>query len=249
MCRYVAGLLVLVCVAWLSPARADDAARAVIDRAIRAQGGEAKLRQETAIRYRSKGRVEIPDRGWADFTQEMAVQAPGKFRETMHFAGAAANQTETVVFDGTRVWVRAGGQTRELPRKAAAEFKELAYLTQLGRLIGLRGDRFKLETLGETKVGGKPAVGVKVSSAGHRDVRLYFSTDTGLLVKLQRPMVDLDTGKERTEERVIDEYENVGGHKVAKKAAIFRDGKKVLDVEVVEVKFVDHIDDKEFARP
>jgi hypothetical protein len=249
MRRYLPGLVILVLVAWISPARAQDAARAIIDKAIRAQGGEKKLLQERAWRSMSKGRLEVPDKGWVDFTEEMTVASPGRFRETMHHALGGRKVTLTTVFDGTRVWVRADRETEEVPDKTAAEYNEAAYLMELGRLVSLRGDRYTLERLGETKVSGKPAVGVKVSSKGHRDIRLYFAKDTGLLVKVARRIVNPKTSKEETEERVISEYQEMDGHKVAKKASVFHDGKKILDVEVIDVKFVDRIDDKEFAKP
>jgi hypothetical protein len=61
--------------------------------------------------------------------------------------------------------------------------------------------------------------------------------------------LDAMTGQEVTEERIIQEYQEIDGAKVAKKALVNRDGKKFVEAEVLEVKSLDKLDESEFAKP
>jgi hypothetical protein len=108
---------------------------------------------------------------------------------------------------------------------------------------------FDLAPLPEILVEGKPAAGVRVRSRGHKDINLYFDKTTNLLVKLQWRTEDPMSDVEVNEERIFTEYQDVQGIKTFKKCIIFRDGKKYLDTEVVEAKYLEKVDDREFAKP
>jgi hypothetical protein len=108
---------------------------------------------------------------------------------------------------------------------------------------------FELAPLPDILVEGKPAAGIRVRSRGHKDINLYFDKKTYLLVKLQRRTDDPMIGEEVNEERIITEYQDVQGIKTTKKSVIFRDGKKYLDMEVVEAKYLEKVDDREFVKP
>ena len=112
----------------------------------------------------------------------------------------------------------------------------------------LRDKAYRLHALGEMKVGGRPAVGVRVESRGHKDVNLYFDKKTGLLAKVERRALD-DAGKEVTEESFCSGYKDVGGVKLPMKVVVQHDGKKFLEMEFSEYRFLDKLDDSEFARP
>jgi hypothetical protein len=92
-------------------------------------------------------------------------------------------------------------------------------------------------------------VGVRVSSKGHKDINLFFDKNSGLLVKVEYRTFDLNSKQEINEERIITEYQNKDGLKVAKKAIVNRDGKKYIEAEVLEVKYLDDIDDTQFSKP
>jgi len=87
----------------------------------------------------------------------------------------------------------------------------------------------QLSALGEIKVEGKPAVGVRVASKGHKDVNLYFDKQNGLLVKIEHRTVDFQSGQEVNEERVLTEYKDVDGRKLPGRVEV-RYGDKVYAV-------------------
>ena len=103
--------------------------------------------------------------------------------------------------------------------------------------------------LGEVKVDGQPALGIRVSSKGHRDVNLYFDKAKGLLVKVETRDVDLLTGQEVTTEKIMSDYKEVGGLLRPSKVRVLRDGKKLMDLEMEEVKLVDKFDKEFFDKP
>ena len=77
---------------------------------------------------------------------------------------------------------------------------------------------------------------------------MYFDKETGLLAKFEHRAKDA-TGKEVSEERIVLEYRDTDGVKTAKKAQINHDGAKFLEVEILEAKILDKLDDSEFEMP
>ena len=83
----------------------------------------------------------------------------------------------------------------------------------------------------------------------HKDLNLYFDKETGLLAKVERQALDMTSGKDVPEERIITEYQDIDGLKVAKKLVINRDGNKFMEVEITEQKPVDRLGAEEFGKP
>jgi hypothetical protein len=123
---------------------------------------------------------------------------------------------------------------------------------RIAKLTALRDNKDKsreLSLVGEDKVDGRPVVGIRVASKGHKDISLFFDKETGLLSKFVHRTASPMSDQEVTEERIIQEYQEVDGLKVAKKALINHDGKKFIEVEVLEVKLMEKADDSEFTKP
>jgi len=228
-------------------AAAQDDARAIIARAITAFGGEQKLNQYQAGRSKNRGILNVMN--GVPFTQEVCGQLPGRFKEVMAIENNGIKNTVTKVFNGQQAWINVNGKTKELDGPILKEMKEAAHMIRVNRLTTLNDRMYELSLIGELKVDDRPVTGVRVSARGFRDVNLYFYKDDGLLALVQHRTVDLLSGKELTEQRVIHEYRDVGGLKSPKKITVFREGKKLMDVEVVEVQFLERLDDSEFAKP
>ena len=228
-----------------TPLRADDSdqARAVVDKAIKAAGGEEKLAKFKSRTWVSKGTYYGMGDG-IQYTANYALQAPDKFRFEVE------GGFMTMVVDGDKGWMQMMGETREMNKDELAQQKEERYAFAVSSLTPLKGGDYKLSPLGETKVVDKPAIGVKVSHKDHQDVNLYFDKDSGLLVKMERKTKAQEEGnKEVTQEDIYSDYQDVGGAKMPMKLTILRDGKKYVEGEESDVKAVDKHDDKTFAKP
>jgi len=115
-------------------------------------------------------------------------------------------------------------------------------------LVSLKGKGFKVQTAGEEKVGGKPAVGIKVTGPEGKDFTLYFDKESGLPVKQVAKVLDF-MGNEFTQETTYGDYKEFQGIKKATKIANKRNGTTFLEAKITEFKVLDKVDAKTFAEP
>jgi hypothetical protein len=217
-------------------------ARAVIDRAIAAAGGEEKLAHFKSQSWSEKGMFHglgnpLP------YMAKLAVEYPDKFRiEIPHFM--------TIVLNGERGWKKERETTTEMSKAELAENLEERHTGYVTTLLPLRDKSFHLSLLTDAKIDGEPAIAVQVSQAGHRDVKLYFDKSTGLLAKSESRIKDLDHGgKEATQEISYKNYKAVDGAKIPMKVVMMRDGKPYLEAENFALKAGAKLDPKLFEKP
>ncbi|MEP6766052.1 MAG: peptidase U32 family protein [Gemmatimonadaceae bacterium] len=84
--------------------------------------------------------------------------------------------------------------------------------------------------------------------AAHDHLAELAEAGVGTL-KVEGRKKDAQSGQEVSEERLITEYQEIDGKKVAKKVEILRDGKPYMELEVLEVNSLEKVDDNEFAKP
>jgi outer membrane lipoprotein-sorting protein len=254
--RRLVCLAAVLAVAACGTARADDQAdlRKVIDKAIKATGGEEKLAKYKAESFKMKGKFYgMGDEG-IEYTGEWQVQPPDKFR--VQVDGEVGGQKVnffTQVVNGNKVWRKGfNEETQEVTDKDdLTEIKEQFNAREVESLLPLvKGKEYQLASLGDVKVNDKPAVGIRVSRKGFRDVNLFFDKDKGLLVKVETIVKDQMTGgKEQTQEETLSDFKEVNGITHPMKLAINRDGKKYVDGEITEIEFKEKLDDAVFAKP
>jgi hypothetical protein len=116
--------------------------------------------------------------------------------------------------------------------------------------VAPRDKRFRVAPRGEAQVNGRGAVGVRVRCEGRRDVNRYFHKMTGLPLRTECLVKDLESGgRELVVETTYDDYRPVDGVQVAHRFTIRRDGRLYVQSEAVEVKVAEKLDDRLFARP
>jgi hypothetical protein len=107
-----------------------------------------------------------------------------------------------------------------------------------------RKDReFKLAPLGEKKILGQAAVGVRVIYKGREEVRLFFSKETSLPLKCE-----WDASKE-VHELLLSDYKDVGGLRRPMKVLGKTGGKLALEYVIRDYSVVERLDESLFARP
>ncbi len=237
----------LVLLALTLTGRAGDETTAIVDKAIAAHGLKGKEGKQNGFRAKNKGTIHVAGMD-IDFTQDVAMQMPDKFKEALEMTIMGNKIPVTTTFNGKEGWIKVGDMDIPVEKEMLEEFKDIAYSMALSQGLFLKDKGIKLAPLGEVQVKGKPAVGIRVSKEGHKEVSFYFDKGTGLLAKMERRARDLQSMQEVTEERIITEYQDVGGRKVAKKAEMLRDGKPFLEAEVLEVEILDRIPESEFAK-
>jgi hypothetical protein len=239
--------LVLVSGAWL---RADDKAtdaKAIINKAIKATGGEEQLAKYKAVTWKGKGKINLMGTE-IEFTIQAAAQPPKQSRgqSEADFNGMKFERLQVV--NGDKGWISMMGNTEEMSEDQLATAKEELYAGWVATLEPLKDPAFKLTPLGESKVADQPAVGLKVSRQDHKDINLYFDKDKGLLVKLQRRAKDM-MGQEVDQETFYSDYKESNGLQHARKQKTKRDGSDFLAIDITEFKPVEKLDDSTFAKP
>ena len=238
------------CVAGLSSqARAEDDTRAIIEKAIKAHGGMEKLARLKKMGVQSKGKGKVQQAGGIDITLETSAQ-DGKSRQVIEGEVANTKFKQIILFDGKKLQIFINDKEFKLDdKKMLKEVQEQAYAEKVVGLLFFKDKGFKLFPLGEMKVNDKAAVGVRVSSEGHRDVNLFFDKDKGLLLKKITRALDFLSGEEQSQEKLFQEYKDRDGFVQPTKVVVLRDGKELLSLEIEEVKFVDRFDDDTFTKP
>ncbi|MBX9625456.1 MAG: hypothetical protein K2X82_16740 [Gemmataceae bacterium] len=250
--RYAA-LAVGLAVAVGAPARADEAdakaARALVDKAIKAHGGADALTKFGASTSKFKGTfhgmgMNLPMEG------SLYANGADQFKVDIQIEAGGMTLQVTNVIDGDKGWAKVGDQVVELNADQLAEARDQAYAGWLVTLAPLvKGKDFTLATAGEVLVNDKPALGVKVSHKGRGDVTLYFDKESSLLVKYETKVKDEGSGQEVNEEGFPSAYKEVQGTKQAMKFKTLRDSKLYLEGEISEMTLSDKLDANTFAKP
>jgi hypothetical protein len=234
----------VLAVAAAGPLRADDRTTAlgILERAIRAHGGADALNR-TRVGVRSGTGVATTGAAELPFRSELTVNLPDQVRLTME-----ANRVQlTTIINGNRGWQSDGGPFVDLPRPRVIELREEAYVWWLATLTPLLKEDYTLTPAPEVDVGGKPAVGVKVSAKNRPDATLYFDKNTGLLVKMAR--VALDAGRKVDKEYLFSAFKEFDGVKLPTKETQNTNGVKIIEVTYTAYKFLARPDESAFSKP
>lgn len=251
MRRFLLPLTSFAMVMLFTQASRADEAKDIINKAIKAHGGKEVLVKYKGSKSSMKGKITLPMVGETDFTRESAYMLPDKFKETLELDIGGNKISVVTIVNGKKMSIESNGMEIKVTDAIKNTMKDAQNMLQIGRLVPLVEDKaYKLEGLGEIKVEDKPAVGVRVTSKGKKDVNLYFYKDSGLLAKVEFRGVEPGTEKEITEERIFVEYqkEKKDGQAVPKTVLVKHDGKDFLKAEMVEVTFHETLDDSEFAK-
>jgi hypothetical protein len=242
----VALVLGLVC---HERAQAQGDAKAVIEKAVEAQGGAKNLAKLNAVALKAKGTLVFGDLD-VPFVADMKQQQPSQARAVFKLSLMGKDISVVQVLNGDKAWQQVEGMTMDSDAQALATAKDELYSSRVQMLTPLLTDKeFTLSSLGEVQVNGKAAVGIKVAATGKKDISLYFDKSSGQLVKLARRGVDPLKKVEVNQEEFYSEYKDFDGVKMPTKMLVNQDGKKSMSVELTGITFPGSFDAKLFARP
>jgi hypothetical protein len=164
---------------------AAEEPRALIERALKAMGGEQAVQQRAAVRMKVKGVMHV--NGGSDQT----VKIQGELTEfgprsrvlfDLDFLGT--KMRAVVVLDGERSWREIGGQFQKFTPEDIESLRLSRHQDRVAGLTALLSDKgFTFTPLPDARVEGRPAHAIKVSYKDQPDTTLYFDRESGLLVK------------------------------------------------------------------
>jgi hypothetical protein len=232
-----------------SSARGDDNdVKAILDKAIHALGGEAKLRKADAIAWRATGK-SYDDGNESSFTNETTAQGLDRVRmETEYEIGGNHFKGVTVINRG-RAWSKNGNVVNELEGVPLANIERNLYLLVIPiTIVPLKGDVFLVRPAGEKTVGDRPAVGLEVTGRDGKDFTLYLDKESGLPVHLVAKFRGAQ-GNEWTQEATFGEYKDFDGIKRATRIERRRNGVKMAEQKILEFKVLDKVGPETFVEP
>jgi hypothetical protein len=246
MGRYFATVFAtVICFVPCFPARAAEGdAKSIIDKGIKALGGEEKLAKVEAFSWKSKGTVNFNGQE-NEFTGQTTAKGLDHFRRefsTDQFSGV-------VVLAGDKGWRKFGDNSSDVEGDGLDQEKRRVYLDVIPiTLVAIKGKGFKYEAGAEEKVGDKPAATLKVTGPDGKDFTLSFDKESGLPVKLVGVVMGFQ-GSEQNMEVTFGDYKDFAGIKKATKIEVKRDGETFQKFEVTEFKVLDKVDAETFTEP
>ncbi len=244
------GLLAIAVTIVPNRVQADDNVKAVIEKAIKAHGGEANLTKYQAAKFDIKGKLSIMGTE-ISFTGTSSYMLPDKFREEIKVDVMGQEFTITQGSDGKNAWSLANGAARELKDQEIEHLKDQAFENYVDSIVPLLKDKdITLRLVGDEMVNEKPAIAILVKAKGHKDRTLSFDKESGLLVKSASKMLKPDMeGVEVDGETFFTDFKDVDGVKVAMKQRVKQEGKDFLEAELSNYKLLEKIDSDKFSKP
>jgi outer membrane lipoprotein-sorting protein len=251
MTRFIGAVLALAFVLGLGTfGRAADATdtNAILNKAIKALGGEEKLSKIKAASWKTKGTITFGGND-NEVATESTLQRPDHCRREFEGDFGGNKLKGVFILAGDKGWRKFGDNLTELDKNGVANEKQTVYLTVIPIIVlPLKSKDFKIAAAPEENVDGKPAVGIKATAPDGKDFTIYFDKDTGLPARIVAKVAGF-MGDEYTQETTFGDYREMAGIKKATKIQVKRDGEKFQDFQVTEFKILDKVDPKLFTEP
>jgi outer membrane lipoprotein-sorting protein len=227
-----------------------DEARAVLERAVKALGGPDKLNRWPDATFRARGQFKINDEK-IDFSGDLSVKAQNRYRWGVEVTVEGRTRAATVVLDGDKGWFQIAGREKsdDLPKEIRDIFRVDFRAVRLAqRLTPLLDKDVRLSHLGELKINGRTAVGVKAAPKDMPEIDLWFDKETCLPVRAQVRVRESEQGEV---EHTFDfaDYKEFNGLKQFTKLTLKRGDQPAMEMELSEFQFSEKLDDSLFARP
>jgi|ERR1044071_8876446 hypothetical protein len=225
-------------------ASAQVPARRLLEQAISASGGEAKLGAYRALEWRGRATISLPIKD-LHLTGLWRLLPPDSAVVTLRVDGQDTASRRRLIIAGDRGWSETGGATRPLPPEAIAHERNQFYLYYLMRLVPLRAPEYRLTALAPDSLGHP---GFRVSHPGRPDVAMYFN-ENGHLVRMIDDIADPNThGPVRQEVECTGEVAGAGIH-WPRRITIRWDGLPYFEVEILEFRLLAELADSALAGP
>jgi len=232
------------------PVRADDAAKAIVEKAIVAHGGKAALDKFKAFTADMKGDISIMGMELA-IEGEMAFELPDKHMMSINMAVQGQKIHVITIANGTKQKSTMNGAVIPIQKAEKQEAKQMLMVQEASQLTPLiDSKKYTIKAEKDEDVKEVPTDVVLVTAEGMSDLKLYFDKKTHLLVKSSRKSMSPGAGGEGAEvleESFMTAYKKVEGTMVATKLQVKHDGKKFMTLTLSEIKLMEKADAKIFA--
>jgi hypothetical protein len=230
----------------VGPAGASEKeARDIVERAIKAHGGEAGLEKARFCVRSESGVRSQPGGKDIAFASESIRLLPDRVRLQIDVADKKLQTI--VVLNGDKGWIRSGGMATEMARPLVQEMREEAIVWWQSTLLPLTKGPFTLSTIPGMTIDGEEAVGIKVTGAGYVETRMYFFKRSGLLARIERRASDGGAAGEKV--FLFSNYKSFDGVRLPGKEVQLFNARKIVELTINKYRFLDKLEPGTFDRP
>jgi hypothetical protein len=194
-------------------------ARAVLDRAVRAFGGEEKLRKLQHLSI--QGTIKFEGGGqMITATIDGKSSGPDLYRMEVEIDANGMKNKVCFGIRGDAGWTQSNNQSMDMPKPVALLVRDVLYGVRILTLLASVKDKdFTISHLGELKLGDQAAIGLRISRKDWRDVSVYFDKESGLPVQSEITVTD-PNGQDAAFVFRFSDYKDVDGIKWFSRIAI-----------------------------
>jgi hypothetical protein len=245
--RLVAGCMLAACglVRAAEPLPFSPTPREIVERAIEGAGGRTLLESLPALHAMTTGSAATGEQ----LRQEAFHQLPDRLKQLQQIIRGEAVKETSIGLMGESGWIHANGRSAPLSPVLLAPLLEAANLVRALRLTPLLTDSYQLTALPAAEIDRRAVFGICATANQRRDLKLYFDRETGLLVKVERQVIDPLSRQESTEERYMRDYQKANGVLAARHIIVERDGKPYMEAKVEKIEYLPRLDDSVFRQP
>lgn len=231
-------------------ARAGDKTEVdkLLDQAIKTAGGETKVAKLKMMTGKAKvafsqGGIDIAvmlDTTWQEWD---------KVRIEADVSAGGMTMQGLLVLNGAKGWTKDSNNKRPFPKEIQSVLVNVFDAFRMPQMLpALKDKAFKLNHLGEVKVGEQSAIGISVSRPDRPDINLYFDKQTHLPLKSEVRVTD-PNNQEINVEFHFSEYRDFDGLKHFSRMTVrgFPGVEPVL--ELTELQTRDQLDAALFNEP
>lgn len=222
--------LVLGCVLAV-PARAAESPRALLERAIKAGGGERRLDEAKALLWDGEATIHLPDQKLS-IVGTWRLEPPDRAIVETRIAGEDPKTARTLSIAGASGFMQRDGQTTPLPAELVEHERGQFYLYFVLRLVPLRDPAFVLEPLPPDE-GGHP--GFRVRHAERPTVDVYLDV-ASLPLRLIDEIQDPTSGAKKRQVVTLSGDLTAGGIHWPRELRITWDGQPYFDLTISNLK-------------
>ncbi len=214
-------------------------AKALLEKAFAAQGGFERVAQIRDVYTKVRG--SIFQRGQEFKVEgEVWIKLPNKLKQIVKFTGGQS----TVIYNGVRGWVEAGGRVRDLSAQSLAEIRESIEFDSLLFLWNIARAEYKFEIVGKDHVDGQGTQILRVTNEQGKSADFYIDLKRFVPLKIVTSL-----GEGKSKEQLLSDYRQVEGFLVPFALKTLEDKELTDSFEVLEFKVNTGVGDDQFEKP
>ncbi len=218
-------------------------AKTIVDRAVKAHGGAAKLRAVKDVSSRATMTVTTPN-GAVEGQMAVTVRLPSQSRIEMNMLGQSGVQ----VLNGDKGWASNGNQIQELDAEQTQAMRSGMKTQIVPLLVRLAGGDVQVGWVGEDKVGAEAVDVVQVVDA-EAMAKLSFAKGSGLLLRLEQEEPSMFGGGKVPMARLYSDFRPLDGLTVPYRTERQVRGQKLIEDAVTSMSVNRGVADSQFQRP